>query len=107
LATAVRPAPIRTPAELGRAKVFMFISHDGEVRPSGFLPVCAGDIRHDSPVALHRDTPLFRAPRDPGRLCGRCEYRPACGGSRARAFALGGDPLGEDPTCMHRPEDPC
>lgn len=92
------------------AKGFMFISHDGEVCPSGFLPVSAGNVRLDSPVDLYRDAPLFRALRDPGRLrgrCGRCEYRSVCGGSRARAFALGGDPLGEDPTCVYRPEDPC
>ncbi|MBJ7455146.1 MAG: radical SAM/SPASM domain-containing protein, partial [Thermoleophilia bacterium] len=85
-------------------------SHDGEVCPSGFLPVSAGNVRHDSPVDLYRDAPLFRALRDPGRLrgrCGRCEYRSAFGGSRARALALGGDPLGEDPTCTYRPEDPC
>ncbi len=92
------------------AKGFMFISHDGEVCPSGFLPLSAGNVRDDSPVDLYRDAPLFRALRDPERLggrCGRCSYRSICGGSRARAYALGGDPLGEDPTCMHRPEDPC
>lgn len=46
--------------------------------------------------------------RDPGRLggrCGRCEYRERCGGSRARAFALTGDPLAEDPGCAHVPAE--
>lgn len=92
------------------AKGFMFISHDGEVCPSGFLPISAGNVRHDSPVDLYRDSPLFRSLRDPARLrgrCGDCAYATACGGSRARAYALGGDPLGEDPTCIHRPEDTC
>jgi radical SAM protein with 4Fe4S-binding SPASM domain len=92
------------------AKGFMFISHDGEVCPSGFLPLSAGNVRRDSPVALYRDAPLFRDLRDPARLHGRCaacDWAAVCGGSRARAYALGGDPLGEDPTCIHRPEDPC
>ena len=54
--------------------------------------------------------PLFRSLRDPARLrgrCGDCAYATVCGGSRARAYALSGDPLGEDPTCIHRPEDTC
>ena len=92
------------------AKGFMFISHDGEVCPSGFLPISAGNVRHGSPVDLYRDSPLFRSLRDPARLhgrCGACRYAAVCGGSRARAYALGGDPLGEDPTCIHRPEDTC
>lgn len=92
------------------AKGFMFISHDGEVCPSGFLPVSAGNVRHDSPVAVYRDSSLFRDLRDPARLrgrCGECAWSSTCGGSRARAHALTGDPLGEDPTCIHTPEDPC
>lgn len=35
--------------------------------------------------------------------CSACEFRGPCGGSRARAFAASGDPLGEDPLCAHRP----
>ncbi len=92
------------------AKGFMFISHDGEVCPSGFLPLSAGNVRHESPVVLYRDSPLFRALRDPARLrgrCGECAYRGVCGGSRARAYALCGDAMGEDPTCLHRPEVTC
>lgn len=89
---------------------FMFISNDGEVAPSGFLPISVGNVRERSPVGLYRDAPLFRALRDPARLggrCGRCAYREVCGGSRARAYALTGDPLAEDPTCPHQPEAPC
>lgn len=103
-------APAAAAGQANDAKGFMFISHDGEVCPSGFLPLSAGNVRHDSPVDIYRDAPLFRALRDPERLlgrCGRCSYRTTCGGSRARAYALGGDPLGEDPTCIHRPENPC
>jgi MoaA/NifB/PqqE/SkfB family radical SAM enzyme len=84
----------------------MFISHTGEVTPSGFLELSAGDVRSGDPVALYREAPLFRALRDPDRFggrCGRCEFRAACGGSRARAWAATGDPLAEDPLCPYDP----
>jgi MoaA/NifB/PqqE/SkfB family radical SAM enzyme len=100
----VPPAPRPLPVNDGRG--FMFVAHDGTVSPSGFLPLPAGDVRSASAVDLYRTAPLFRALRDPDRLrgrCGRCEWRAVCGGSRARAFALTGDPLGEEPTCPHRP----
>lgn len=99
------PPPSRLlPVNDGRG--FMFIAHDGTVSPSGFLPLPTGNVRTASAVDLYRDAPLFRALRDPRRLrgrCGRCEWRDVCGGSRARAFALTGDPLAEEPTCPHRP----
>jgi AdoMet-dependent heme synthase len=82
----------------------MFVSHTGEVHPSGFLPLSVGDVRTADPVALYREAPLFRALRRPellGGRCGRCEHREACGGSRARAFAATGDPMAEDPLCLY------
>ena len=84
----------------------MFVSHTGEVWPSGFLPLSAGTVRDSDPVVLYRHSRLFRSLRSAeifhGR-CGRCEYRDGCGGSRARAFAATGDPLGEDPLCRYQP----
>lgn len=84
----------------------MFISHTGEVHPSGFFPLAAGDARTADPVALYRDSDLFRTLRRPDLLtgrCGRCEYAETCGGSRARAFAATGDPMAEDPLCLYEP----
>jgi AdoMet-dependent heme synthase len=84
----------------------MFIDHTGLVCPSGFFPLPAGNVRREGPVAIYRQSPLFRALRRPdlfGGRCGRCEYRTVCGGSRARAFAATGDPLGEDPLCAYQP----
>jgi radical SAM protein len=84
----------------------MFISHTGEVHPSGFFPLAAGDARRADPVALYRDSDLFRTLRRPELLngrCGRCEYAESCGGSRARAFAATGDPMAEDPLCLYEP----
>ena len=110
---ASRAAKWRAPTSVlraGRAVTdgngFVFIDHLGEICPSGFLPVSAGNVRRDDLVTVYREAPLFRALRDPSRLggrCGRCEYREGCGGSRARAHAATGDPLTEDPGCAYAP----
>ena len=84
----------------------VFVAHDGTVSPSGFLPVGVGSVRDTSLVELYRDAPLMRSLRDPDQFagrCGRCEYRMWCGGSRARAYAWTGDPLGSDPLCPYVP----
>ena len=83
----------------------IFISHTGDICPSGFLEVAAGNVRTANIVDVYREAPLFLQLRDAdgfhGR-CGRCEYRWMCGGSRARAYcASGGDPLAEDPLCTY------
>ncbi len=85
---------------------FVFVDHVGNICPSGFLPLPVGNVRRDDLVAVYRDDGVFAALRDPTQLggrCGRCEYREVCGGSRARAFALLGDPLAEDPGCAWPP----
>jgi len=86
-------------------KGIVFVAHDGDVYPAGFLPLALGNVRERSLVEIYRESPLLRdirAARFRGR-CGRCEYRDMCGGSRARAYAACGDPLGEDPACAYRP----
>lgn len=97
---------------IGRAKGvndgngFVFISHRGEVFPSGFLPLSAGNIRQNSLVDIYRHAPLFRELRDYTKLkgkCGYCEFKWVCGGSRARAYAMTGDYLAEDPFCAYKP----
>jgi radical SAM protein len=82
-------------------KGIVFVGHDGEVYPAGFLPVAVGNVRERSLARIYRESPLLRdirAGRFPGR-CGACDFRDLCGGSRARAFAATGDPLGDDPAC--------
>ncbi|MFB6169844.1 MAG: TIGR04053 family radical SAM/SPASM domain-containing protein [Haloarculaceae archaeon] len=86
---------------------FAFVSHVGEVYPSGFLPESAGDVREESVVDVYRNAPLFESLRDADRLrgkCGACEFRAVCGGSRSRAYAYTGDPLESDPLCPYVPE---
>jgi len=85
---------------------FLFIDHLGEICPSGFLPLPAGNVRVDDLVRVYREHSLFRSLRDPdllGGRCGRCDWRHRCGGSRARAYAATGDPLAEDPGCAYQP----
>jgi len=87
---------------------FAFVSHTGEIYPSGFLPEAAGNVRTDDIVDVYRHADLFEALRDRGRLsgkCGVCAYRHVCGGSRSRAYAATGDPLASDPLCAYVPDD--
>jgi len=106
---AVTPDGIgRAPRGINDGKGFVFVSYRGEVFPSGFLPVSAGNIRQESLASLYRESPLFQALRDTSRLegkCGRCEYREVCGGSRARAYALSGDIFAEEPCCVWQPKE--
>jgi radical SAM protein with 4Fe4S-binding SPASM domain len=83
-----------------------FISHQGEVYPCGYLPVLAGDLRHQSFAEIWENSAVFQQLRDPENLkgkCGRCEFRNICMGCRARAFAVTGDFLDEEPFCIYEP----
>ena len=89
-------------------KGFVFISHVGNVYPSGFLPIHAGNIRETPLAEIYRNAPIFKALRDTKRLegkCGACEYKEICGGSRARAYAVTGDPLAQEPCCIYQPRN--
>ncbi|MEM3691569.1 MAG: TIGR04053 family radical SAM/SPASM domain-containing protein [Candidatus Korarchaeum sp.] len=93
--------PMRTRDGYG----IVFISHNGDVYPSGFAPLKLGSIRERSLKRIYRDDEILRKIREAefrGR-CGRCEYRHVCGGSRARALASRGDILEEDPACVYEP----
>jgi radical SAM protein len=87
---------------------FVFVSHRGDIFPSGFLALAGGNVRRDSLVDVYRNSQLFRILRDPhyreGK-CGACEYVNVCGGSRSRAYALTGDYLAEDPRCVYVPKN--
>jgi radical SAM protein len=86
-------------------KGILFVSHAGDVYPSGFLPLRLGNVATDDVVRVYREHPVLRSIRGSafsGR-CGACGFADACGGSRARAFAASGDPLGEDPACAYVP----
>ena len=96
-----RKPPSAHTAPTRDGKGIVFIAHDGEVYPAGFLPIGLGNVR-DRPLRdIYTGDPLLRAIRSAhftGR-CGDCDYADLCGGSRARAYAATGDPLSEDPAC--------
>jgi radical SAM protein len=91
---------------INEGKGFMFISHTGEVQPSGFLPLVAGNVRKTSVQDIYRNSELFMQLRNTDNLKGKCrdcEFREICGGSRARAYAVTGDAFAEDPSCAYIP----
>jgi radical SAM protein len=96
----------RSPMDINAGRGFVFISHIGEVHPSGFLPLAAGNVRKNPLLEIYRQSPLFVRMRDNralGGRCGPCEFTTVCGGSRSRALAIAGDPLAEDPLCAYQP----
>ena len=98
--------PLRSGRGVNDGNGFVFISHIGDVYPSGFLPIKAGNVRETSLSVLYRESPVFKSLRDVNQLkgkCGACEFRQVCGGSRARAYAVTGDYLESDPSCAYIP----
>jgi len=83
-----------------------FISHKGVVQPCGYLPLAAGDLRHQGFREIWEDSKLFAELRDPGQLegkCGCCEFKLVCLGCRARAYGMTGNWKGEEPFCVYEP----
>lgn len=96
---------LRFPA-IGDGKGFVFVSHRGEIAPSGFLPYVVGNVRTDRLRDVYRDDPVMKRLRDAdsfGGKCGICEFRRMCGGSRSRAYTMTGDPFAAEPTCSYVP----
>lgn len=96
----------RPPVKVSAARGFVFISHVGDVYPSGFLPTPAGNITEQPLADVYRTSELFQSLRDPsaptGR-CGVCEFNQVCGGSRPRAYGATHDLLADDPLCAYEP----
>lgn len=93
-------------AGVSDGKGFVFVSHKGEIFPSGFLPLYGGNVRDNSLVDVYRNSDLFVELRDPAARegkCGVCEYHKICGGSRSRAYWTTGDYMEEDPRCVYQP----
>lgn len=100
-------AIMRAPKGVNEAKGFVFISHIGDVFPSGFLPLKAGNVKKESLVDIYRNSELFQSLRDTRNLkgkCGECEFRELCGGSRSRAWSVTGDVFASDPICTYVPQ---
>lgn len=94
------------PKGVNDGKGFVFINHRGEVYPSRYLPLSAGNVMVQPLAEIYCDSPLFVSLRDASKLkgkCGSCRARAVCGGSRARAYAMTGDLFAADPCCAYQP----
>lgn len=101
-------APIRAPSAATRdGKGIVFVAANGDVYPSGFLPINLGNVRASSLIDIYRNNELLRSVRAAEFVgpCGACEYANICGGSRSRAFAAYGNPLASDPGCVRVSEE--
>lgn len=104
---AIRKTPVGRSFGIRDGNGISFVSHRGEVFPSGFLPLSAGSVREAPLTQIYRRSTLFQGLRNVSKLkgkCGECEFRAICGGSRARAYAATGDPLQSDPLCAYIPK---
>lgn len=95
-----------TSVGINDGKGVLFVGHTGAIQPSGFLPIKCGVFPRHSVVDVYQRSPLFQALRDSTKLegkCRLCEFRNICGGSRARAYAVTGNPFAEEPDCTYQP----
>ena len=96
----------RAPKGVNDGNGFIFVSHTGDVLPSGLLPLKVGNVREASLKDIYRESPILKEIRNPDLYkgkCGVCEYRFICGGSRSRTYAVTGDYLESEPYCVYIP----
>lgn len=92
------------PINEGMASIF--VSSTGDIFPSRWLRVPAGNVRRHNLTDVYRNHTLFDSLRDAANLkgkCGDCEFKQMCGGSRARAWAVSGDMFSEEASCSYQP----
>lgn len=97
----------RAPQGVNDGVGFIFVSHIGDVLPSGLLPIVVGNVREKPLAEIYRESPVLKELRNPDNYkgkCGVCEFRHVCGGSRSRAYAVTGDYLQSEPFCVYIPE---
>jgi len=87
-------------------QLICLIDVDGNVLPCSYFPKSAGNIHEQSFKDIWENSKLFLELRDFKGYkdnCGRCEYVNVCGGCRARAYAMKGDYLAQEPFCSYQP----
>lgn len=97
----------RAPKGVNDGNGFVFISHTGDVYPSGLLPIVAGNVRESALSTIYRESEIFQDLRNPDKYkgkCGVCEFRYVCGGNRSRAYHITGDYMESEPYCVYIPK---
>ena len=97
----------RAPKGVNDGNGFVFISHIGDVFPSGLLPLKAGNVRETPLPTIYRESDIFKNLRSPDKYkgkCGVCEFNKVCGGSRSRAYHVTGDYMESEPYCVYIPK---
>jgi len=87
-------------------QLICLIDVDGEVLPCSYFPKSAGNVIKTPFKTIWEDSEFFKELRDFSSYkdnCGRCEYVNVCGGCRARAYAMSGDYLAQEPFCNYIP----
>ncbi len=89
-------------------QLICLIDVDGEVQPCSYFPKSAGNIKTVPFKTIWEKSELFLQLRDFKSYkgnCGKCEYIHVCGGCRARAYAMTGDFLAQEPFCSYIPRN--
>ena len=86
----------------------LFVGHQGDVFPCGYLPVKCGNVLEDQLGDIWYNNQDLARMRDSNGLegkCGVCGYRQVCGGCRGRAYAATGNYMAEEPFCAYIPPE--
>ncbi len=86
----------------------LFVGHQGDVFPCGYLPVKCGNVLKDKLSEIWYNNSELAKMRNSNGLegkCGVCGYRHVCGGCRGRAYAATGDFMAEEPFCAYIPPE--
>jgi radical SAM protein with 4Fe4S-binding SPASM domain len=86
----------------------LFVGHQGDVFPCGYLPVKCGNVLEDKLSDIWYNNEDLARMRDSDQLegkCGICGYRQVCGGCRGRAYAATGNYMAEEPFCAYVPPE--
>ncbi|WP_416151838.1 TIGR04053 family radical SAM/SPASM domain-containing protein [Salipaludibacillus sp. HK11] len=97
----------RAPKGVNDGNGFIFVSHIGDVMPSGLLPITVGNVKKKALKMIYRESPILKELRNPDLYkgkCGVCEYRYVCGGSRSRSYAVTGNYMASEPFCVYIPK---
>lgn len=87
-------------------QLICLIDVDENILPCSYFPKSAGNLKDLPFKEIWEKSRLFQELRDFKGYkdnCGSCEYVNVCGGCRARAYAMTGDYLAQEPFCSYVP----